>query len=192
MAKNARYRVHFRRRREGKTNYQLRRALVISRKKRIVIRRSNRNIMLQLISSHVEGDRTYLTVNSRELEQYQWQGSTSNLPASYLTGFLFGKKIQTKGLAKDEFILDIGLARKFYGSKIFTALKGAVDAGLDIKYSEEIFPSDNRIKGEHIAEYAKMLSKENKDKYNQIFSKYKPEKLPEMFEKVKNSISAIK
>jgi large subunit ribosomal protein L18 len=122
MARNARYRVAFRRRREGKTDYRLRRALVISRKKRVVIRKSNRNIRLQLISSHAEGDKTYLSISSKDLTQFNWEGSMNNLPCSYLTGYYFGKKVLAKkGFKKEEFILDIGLARKFYGSRIFTA-----------------------------------------------------------------------
>jgi large subunit ribosomal protein L18 len=191
MAKNARYRVAFRRRREGKTDYRLRRALVISRKKRVVIRKSNRNIRLQLISSHAEGDKTYLSISSKDLTQFNWEGSMNNLPCAYLTGYYFGKKVLAKkGFKKEEFILDIGLARKFYGSRIFTAVKGAIDAGLNIAHSEKIFPSEERMQGQHISEYAKSLASDNKDKYNKVFSKYKPEKLPDMFEKVKKSISS--
>lgn len=191
MARNARYRVAFRRRREGKTDYRLRRALVISRKKRVVIRKSNRNIRLQLISSHAEGDKTHLSVSSRDLTEFNWEGSKKNLPSAYLTGYYFGKKVLAKkGMKKEEFILDIGLARKFYGSRIFTALKGAIDAGLNIAHSEKIFPSEERIQGKHISEYAKTLASEDKEKYNKIFSKHKPEKLPDMFEKVKKNISS--
>ena len=192
MAKNARYRVQFRRRREGKTDYKLRRGMVISRRKRLVIRKSNRNIRLQLISSHAEGDKTHLSVSSKELEKFGYEGSFNNLPASYLTGFLFGKRALEKGFKDEDLILDIGLTRKFYGSRIFTALKGAVDAGLNVSHSEDIFPSEERIQGQHIVEYAKQLSGEDDERYKNIFSKSKPDKLPDMFNKVKKAISGGK
>ncbi len=192
MARNNRFRVAFRRRREGKTDYKLRRALVISRKKRVVIRKSNRNIRLQLISSHAEGDKTHLSISSKNLESYQWKGSTNNLPSSYLTGYMFGKKALEKGFKDEELILDMGLNRKFYGSRIFTALKGAVDAGLNINHSEEIFPSDERIQGQHISDYSKQLANDDKDKHKKVFSKYIPDKLPDMFNVVKKKISGDK
>ena len=191
MARNARYRVPFRRRRIGKTNYHLRRKLVLSRKKRVVIRRSNRFILLQLVSSEVKGDKTHLAVSSKELEKYQWQGSFKNLSAAYLAGYLFGKKAVKGGYGNESLILDMGLARKFYGSRIFAALKGAIDAGLDIAHSEEIFPSEERIRGEHIAAYAKLLAEEDKEKYDKVFTRYKPEKLPEQFDKVKKALEKL-
>ena len=41
MANSSNYRVQLRRRREGKTDYQARKALVISRRPRLVTRTSN-------------------------------------------------------------------------------------------------------------------------------------------------------
>src|SRR5208337_1285372 len=52
-------------------------------------------------------------------------------------------------------ILDIGLNRATPGARVFAALKGAVDAGLEIPYGEEIIPSEERLNGEHIAAYNK-------------------------------------
>ena len=37
-------------------------------------------------------------------------------------------------------LLDIGLARATTGARVFGALKGAVDGGLDIPHSEKRFP----------------------------------------------------
>jgi large subunit ribosomal protein L18 len=51
-----------------------------------------------------------------------------------------------------EAVLDIGLAASSSGSRVFAALKGMVDAGLDIPHSEEIIPSDDRISGAHADE----------------------------------------
>ena len=66
---------------------------------------------------------------------------------------LFATK--AKKAQQDSAVLDIGLNRATQGARVFAALKGAVDAGLDIPYGEEILPSDERIKGAHIAAYNK-------------------------------------
>ena len=49
MAKSSNYRVKLRRRREGKTDYQARKALVVSGKPRLVTRTANRNITVQIL-----------------------------------------------------------------------------------------------------------------------------------------------
>ena len=111
MATSRRYKVAFRRRREGKTDYTLRRKLVLSGKPRVVIRKSNTQTSVQLVNSYPEGDKTTCLVTSKALVDFGWKGSTSNIPSAYLTGYYFGKKaLLTKAVAKDdELILDIGL-----------------------------------------------------------------------------------
>ena len=78
---------------------------------------------------------------------------SANTPAAYLTGMLFAAK--AKKAQQDRAVLDIGLNRATPGARVFAALKGAVEAGLDVPHSEEILPSDERIKGAHIAAYNK-------------------------------------
>ena len=51
-----------------------------------------------------------------------------------------------------EAVLDLGLASSSRGNRIYSALKGMIDAGLDIPHSESIFPDDDRINGSHIDE----------------------------------------
>ena len=192
MATSRRYKVAFRRRREGKTNYTLRRRLVLSGMPRVVIRKSNTQTSIQLVSSFPEGDKTTCMTTSKSLVDLGWKAGTSNIPASYLTGYYFGKKaLLTKAVSEDdELILDIGLTRKFYGGKLFATLKGAVDAGLNIVHGDEkIFPSEDRIRGEHIAAYEDVRAKsEVKD---QRFTKMgvKPKDLPKHFDEVKDKIS---
>ncbi|MBT3583115.1 50S ribosomal protein L18, partial [Candidatus Woesearchaeota archaeon] len=48
MASGPRYTVKFRRRRAGKTNYHNRLALLLSRKPRLVIRKTNKYIICQI------------------------------------------------------------------------------------------------------------------------------------------------
>jgi large subunit ribosomal protein L18 len=153
MATGARYFVPFRRRREGRTDYYKRTALVVADAPRMVVRRTNRHVIIQLVTAHMDGDRTLVAANSAELEQYGYKGSTSSTPAAYLTGMLFA--VKAKKANHERAILDIGLSRATKGARVFAALKGAVEAGLDVPHGEEILPSDERSKGAHIAAYNK-------------------------------------
>lgn len=151
MATGPRYKVPFRRRREGRTDYHFRYKLILSKKPRLVIRRGNKNIMLQLVFAEPAGDRTLLTVSSRELKKFGYDQNTGNVPASYLTGLLFGKRM--KALGETEAILDMGIHANTRGNRIYSALKGVVDAGIEVPHSPEIFPDDERIRGENIEAY---------------------------------------
>jgi large subunit ribosomal protein L18 len=132
------FRVAFRRRREGKTNFAKRLALVKSGKTRMVVRRSNAGIVVQFIDFDPKGDRTLLTVNGRHLaKQYQWP-SKRNVWTAYLAGLAAGKLAQKKGVT--EFVLDIGMYTPSKGSILFAALKGASDAGLKTPYDPEKVP----------------------------------------------------
>jgi large subunit ribosomal protein L18 len=153
MATGPRYFVPFRRRREGRTDYYQRTRLVVADSPRMVVRRTNRHIIVQLVTAEMDGDRTLVTANSAELEKYGYKGGTSNTPAAYLTGMLFAAK--AKKAQQERAVLDIGLSRATPGARVFAALKGAVEAGLDVPHSEEILPSDERVKGAHIAAYNK-------------------------------------
>jgi large subunit ribosomal protein L18 len=187
-AKSPIYVVPFKRRREGKTIFKKRLALLESRKPRLVVRKTNRNMIVQIIAFMPEGDRTLVAVNSKKLKEYGWVPKR-NMPTSYLSGFLAGKMARAKGITG--VVLDIGRHTPSFQSIVFAALKGAIDAGMDSKLGMEL--SEERIKGVHIAEYAKLI-KEDKEKYSRQFSEYvknkvEPEKLPELFEKVKAKIS---
>ena len=193
-ARGPKYSVPFRRRREGKTDYRARRALILSKMPRIVARGSLKHMTVQIVNAKVEGDEVLVSAHSKELvRDYGWKAACGNVPAAYLTGLLCGLKALQKGIKKA--ILDIGLRTPVKGSRVFAVLKGALDAGLEVPHSEEILPDDSRIRGEHIANYAKMLASENPEEYNRRFSEYlakklKPEKLPEHFAKVKEKILA--
>ena len=195
MARNARYRVPFRRRREGKTNYHLRRRLVRGKTTRAVVRLTNNHCIVQFVDAEIHGDKTLSSTHSRELQTYKWLGSTSNVPSAYLTGYLAGVKAQNAKISSA--ILDIGLNPPIYGSRVFSVLKGLIDAGMEIPHSDKVFPKDDRISGKHIAEYAKMLKDEDQEKFNKQFSLQKKKKinvsdLPNLFEKTKTEIQSLK
>jgi len=62
---------------------------------------------------------------------------------------LFGKKIVEKEKNTNS-ILDLGLQKSQKKGRIFAALKGIVDAGVNIKHKKEIFPDEKRIKGDFL------------------------------------------
>lgn len=193
MGASSNYCVQFRRRREGKTDYRARKALVLSRKPRIVARNSLKNMTVQMIVAKPQGDEVLVSAHSRELaKSYGWKAPMGNLPAAYLTGFLCGLKAKAKGV--EEANLDIGLNLPSKGARIFAALKGVLDAGIIVPHSEEKLPDEKRIQGEHIAEYAKSLAS-NSEEYASVFSEYlkeklSPENLPKHFAEVKKKVAA--
>lgn len=171
MAKGPRSRVSFRRRIEGKTDYHKRLKLLKSRKLRAVIRASNNHIRVQIIKSVLGGDKILVSAYSQELtSKYKWNASTGNIPAAYLTGYLAGIKAKKNDI--QEVIFDLGIF--YHRNRVLAACKGIIDTGISIPYREEFFPEnfDNRIKGLHIEEYAKLLKTNEPEKYEQIFSGY--------------------
>jgi large subunit ribosomal protein L18 len=154
MATGPRYAVRFKRRREGKTNYPKRTAILKSNSARLVIRRSNNYIQVQFVKYEPAGDKTLLAVNSSVLnKKYGWKYSCKNTPSAYLIGLLAGK-LAVKAKINSA-IADIGLKTVTKGSAIFAVVKGAADAGLKINFNPEILPSEDRISGKHIASHLK-------------------------------------
>jgi large subunit ribosomal protein L18 len=147
MADTSNYKVPHRRRREQKTDYEQREKLVKSGKPRAVIRTSNKHTKAHISHFNTGGDENTAQTSSKDLEEYGWEHNTGNLPAAYLTGYLTAKRA-----AVDEAILDLGLREKKSGGRVFAALKGMIDAGLEVPAGEEVFPQEERIRGEHIAE----------------------------------------
>ncbi|MEM4267279.1 MAG: 50S ribosomal protein L18 [Candidatus Woesearchaeota archaeon] len=161
------YTVKYRRKRDGRTNYLKRLKLLESGKKRLVSRRSQKYLVSQIIEYHPDGDKIIAHAHSKELEKFGWRYSKKNIPAAYLTGMLIGMRAKEKGVT--DAVFDIGLHSCVHGGRIFAILKGAVDAGLDVSYSQEAFPKDERIKGVHIANY--------KNPGKNQFTKYRKEGL---------------
>lgn len=169
MKSTTTYTVKYRRKREGRTDYKKRLNLLKGKKNRLIVRKTNTKIVLQVVSYHPDGDKVLLTVNSSELRKNGWKYSCKNIPAAYLTGILLAKRAKDKKIS--EAILDLGLKSPLKGSKLFSALKGVIDGGLKVPASEEIFPPEERIKGQHVASYL--------DKYKAI---------GDDFEKLKNKL----
>lgn len=190
MARGPRYNVPFRRRREGKTDYKKRAKLVSGRRPRAVVRITGKHTIVQIVEAKPKGDRVVAAANSIELGEFGWRGGCGNVPAAYLTGYLAGLRSVQKGVS--ESLLDLGLRKASKGGRIFSALKGIIDSGVNIPHGEKIFPDESRIRGDHIADYAKKTAS-NPEVYSIRFSQYlsrklKPEDLPSHFDEAKKRI----
>jgi large subunit ribosomal protein L18 len=183
--------IPHKRKRSGRTDYKQRLKLLKSGEHRLVVRKSLNNIMCQIIQYEKNGDKVLISADSKELKKFGWNIHSGNIPASYLTGLLCGIRAKKKKIKTA--ILDMGLCRSTPGSRLYGALKGAIDSGLEIPHSEEVLPKEDRIRGDHISTFAAQLKKEDQTKYKKLFSAYlknkiDPEDLPKIFEDVKNKI----
>jgi len=145
--------VPHRRRREQKTDYRQRLGLLRSGKPRFVVRKTNNNIVCQIVSYKPDGDTTMVTATAADVRKMGWKGHGGNLPVAYLTGLLCG--IRAKGKGVKDAVMDIGLHTSTKGSALYAALKGGLDAGIDIPHSEDVMPSAERVSGKSISEYRK-------------------------------------
>ncbi len=191
MAHKKPKKVLYRRKRENRTDYAKRLKLLISGKPRVVVRFTNQRIIAQLAHFTAGGDKVDFTVDSSSLlHKLGWSYSCKNIPAAYLTGLLFGKKAVEKKHA--EAILDTGFKTPLRKGKVFAFLKGVLDAGVMIPHQEEIFPSEERLSGKHIQDYAQYC-KNKAGLYETRFTQYLknkslPENMGKQFITIKESI----
>jgi large subunit ribosomal protein L5e len=168
-----RFQTKFRRRREGKTDYQARKNMIIqdrdkynTPKYRLVVRRTNTQIICQITYATIRGDRVLCAASSFELKKYGVTAGLTNYAASYATGLLIARRL-LKQLGMDKMyagqtkvdgndydvtqhaneerrpflaVLDVGLARTTTGNRAFGALKGATDGGLNVPHNTKRFP----------------------------------------------------
>lgn len=155
--------INKKRRISGKTDYGARKNLLKSGKARIVIRKTNKYILVQYVKSFEAKDKIILGVSSYDLIKHGWpkeaSGSLKSISASYLTGYLAGKEIQAKE-KKPEAIIDLGLYRNIHGSRLHAAVKGLIDSGIELNADAKAFPTEERINGEN----ANKIVKQNFDK----------------------------
>ena len=153
-----------RRRREHKTDYGKRIKILKGRIPRIIFRKSNKYVLAQYVSSKQAQDKVEFGVISKDLLKYGWpkesQAGLKSISASYLTGFLIGKKIMSKALEnpildtettnKQQVVPDFGMQRMLHKTRTYAFLNGLIDAGVKIKYDKKLFPEEDRIKGKHM------------------------------------------
>ena len=173
--------------RTHKTNYRKRQALLISKQDFVTIKISNQNVIAQVLKPEIQGDIVRVSTHSRELRRYGWKGSLNSLPACFLVGLVLGRKALEKGV--DKAVLYIG--NKPFTSRIAACMKGIVQAGINIPISSESYPTEHRLNGQHIAEYALKIKTEDINKYNKYFSSLLKEGLvPENYQSHVEEITA--
>ena len=133
-----------RRRHEAKTDYKLRLGLLKSGKSRLAVRKTNKYIIAQIVSTSGAQDKILFGVTSKDLLSNGWptekSGSLKSLPAAYLTGKLLASRSKGK---TQEVLLDIGMHRNIQKSRLYAVLKGAVDSGMKIPHSPDALPDDS-------------------------------------------------
>jgi len=97
-----RFQVRFRRRRQGKTDYFQRKRLISQRKNkyntpkyRLVVRRTNRKVICQVVSTTLRGDLVKAQAQSSELKKFGLTAGLSNYSACYATGLLCARRLLT-------------------------------------------------------------------------------------------------
>ena len=150
MSRTPTYKMKFKRRRELRTDYKKRLALLKSGKARFVVRKSSNSAIAEVVVYRPEGDMVKASFTSSSLRKLGWKGHSGNLPSAYLAGYACAKKALRQGVKQA--VLDIGLISPVHGSVPFAALKGALDAGLAVPADAGVFPSQERCMGRHISD----------------------------------------
>lgn len=202
-------------------------------KYRLIVRFTNKDIVCQIAYAKIEGDVIVCAAYAHELPRYGVKVGLTNYAAAYCTGLLVARRLLHKLKLNDHYkgqeqadgeefyvedvddgpgafrcYLDVGLKRTTTGARVFGALKGAADGGLDIPHSTRRFPGYDdesseysaevhrgHILGTNIAGYMKTLQDEDEDAYKRQFSKYikegvTPENIEEIFKKAHAAIRA--
>lgn len=165
------------------TDYYARKRLISQAKNkynapkyRLVVRFTNRDIICQIVTAEVSGDRVFVSAYSHELKRYGIENGLTNWAAAYATGLLVARRALKKLEIDEDFVgveepdgeyklteaaedddgegrrpfkvfLDVGLHRTSTGARVFGAMKGASDGGLLVPHNEKRFPGyDNETK----------------------------------------------
>ncbi len=140
----------FNRRIRGQTDYQQRLKLLKSNLTRVVVRKSNKNVVVQFVDYNEKGDKILTSARSVDLKNFGFTLNTGNIVSAYLTGYLAGKRA-LKAKIKGDVIVDLGLQKSLYGTRIFAAIKGVLDSGVKVRVKDVVFPSEERISGAHLS-----------------------------------------
>jgi large subunit ribosomal protein L5e len=212
-----RYQTKFKRRRAAKTDYSARQKMIIQDKNkyktpkyRFVIRITNKDIIAQVFSADLTHDVCLASAYAHELRRYGVQNGLTNWAAFYCVGLLLARRVNKtfnleyegnteingedynvepnfEGKAPFKALLDVGLVRTTTGARVFGALKGACDGGIDVPHNDRRFPGSKRegeefkgdaeivkkyIFGGHVADYMRSLQENSEDAYNRQFTRY--------------------
>ena len=160
-----------------------------------MVRFSNKNVSAQFLQPKIGGDSVLASAHSAQLRKIGWKGSLKSTPACYLLGMVAGKAALAKGVK--EAVLYNGLIPFIAGARVSAFVKGVVDAGVAVPVGDEGLPSEDRISGKFIADFATKMAAEDKAEYSRKFSGllkagFKPEQYPAEFEKFKSMVAGGK
>ncbi|KAK2966605.1 hypothetical protein RJ640_025290, partial [Escallonia rubra] len=201
-------------------------------KYRFLVRFTNKDIIAQIVSASIAGDMVLASAYAHELPHYGLEVGLTNYAAAYCTGLLLARRVLKKLEMDEEYegnveatgedysvepgesrrpfraLLDVGLLRTTTGNRVFGALKGSLDGGLDIPHSEKRFAGFSKdskqldaevhrkyIYGGHVAGYMRNLRDDEPEKYQSHFVEYikrgiEPDGIEEMYKKVHAAIRA--
>jgi len=186
-------------------------------KYRLIVRFTNKDIICQIAYARIEGDVIVCAAYAHELPRYGVKVGLTNYAAAYCTGLLIARRLLRKfkldslyegqtEVDGDEYYvedlddkpstfrcyLDVGLCRTTTGARVFGAMKGCADGGINIPHSVKRFPGydaeggefsaevhRNHIFGIHVGEYMRKLQEEDDDAFKKQFSQF-----------IKNSVTA--
>jgi len=179
-------------------------------KYRLVVRFTNKDTVCQVIYSEIQGDFVLAAAYGHELGRYGLPVGHTNYAGAYATGLLVARRLLKK-LGKDakyagntningedynvapiegtgrpfKCFLDVGLRRTTTGSKVFAAMKGATDGGLNVPHSVSRFvgydTEGKKLKADilrkyifagHVANHMAELESEDPESYRSHYSRY--------------------
>ncbi|KAL5781331.1 hypothetical protein ACOSP7_006360 [Xanthoceras sorbifolium] len=201
-------------------------------KYRFVVRFTNKDIIAQIVSASIVGDNILAAAYAHELPHFGLDVGLTNYAAAYCTGLLLARRVLKMLEMDDEYegnveatgedfsvepaesrrpfraLLDVGLIKTTTGNRVFGALKGALDGGLDIPHSDKRFAGFSKdskqldvdvhrkyIYGGHVAAYMRTLTEDEPEKYQSHFGEYikkglEADGLEAMYKKVHAAIRA--
>ena len=133
-----------------------------------MVRFTNRDIIAQIVSSEINGDKVLCAAYAHELKAYGVEHGLTNWAAAYCVGLLISRRVLKKLSLDEDFtgveeadgeftlteacekddgtrrpfkaFLDVGLTRTSTGARVFAVMKGASDGGILVPHSEKRFP----------------------------------------------------
>ena len=153
MAHGKNQRRKYARREHGLTDYRRRLKLLRGGQPRAVVRVTNTQVICQLVAYEPNGDKVIAAATGASIvSDFKWpkDASRKSVPACYIAGMALAKKATAAGHGSA--VLDIGLGASTKGNRVFAALKGMVDGGLEIPHGENVLPDEGRIIGSHISD----------------------------------------
>jgi large subunit ribosomal protein L5e len=181
-----------------------------TQKYRMIVRFTNKDIICQIAYARIDGDKIVCAAYAHELPKYGVKVGLTNYAAAYCTGLLLARRVLKKFNLDTIYAgceevngeqyqvesidgspgafrcyLDVGLARTTTGARIFGAMKGAADGGLDIPHGVKRFPGYDgeskefhadvhrkHIFGQHVADYMRLLQQDDDEAFKKQFAQY--------------------